>query len=156
MKEEVFLNPHLEITTNADELKAYLNDVNNDFTPPLNTIVDIDSYATKLINSGTVLVAVQSSAVCKCKIMGILGGYFNMPKQGYAFISIFHVRQVWRRLGVGAKLMQYASNISKAKGFKTIKLMVNKDNDQAISAYKKYGYTISSAIDSQFEMVARV
>lgn len=121
----------------TDEFKVYLHEVAGDFYPSLDVETDIDAWCDRMSQYGTLLTECDSASG---RPIGILSGYFNRVEQGYAFISIFHVRQEARCKGVGRNLMDRAAIYAKSRGFAALRLNVKKNNYNAISFYKRYGF----------------
>lgn len=57
-----------------------------------------------------------------------------------AYLSCFVVRDDFQRKGLGTKLMKYMFAVALLRGFKKVYLEVKKDNDIAISFFKRMGY----------------
>lgn len=64
------------------------------------------------------------------------------------FIVVLEVQSDHRNEGIGSQLLNFAY-----RKFKQNKLSVNKNNEKAISLYKKHGFKIYKETDSMFFMV---
>ena len=51
-----------------------------------------------------------------------------------------------QRLGLGGRLMALVSQRALAQGCNTLILAVNKRNERAIAAYRKYGFVVRDAV----------
>lgn len=131
------------------EFKSYLHEVAGDFNPPLDQETDIDAWCDRMSEYGRLLVEYDLTT---SRASGILSGYFNRAEQGYAFISIFHVRRDARRQGVGRNLMNRAVEYARSLGFSTLRLNVKKNNSNAITFYKHYGFNAIGADDRRYFM----
>ncbi len=141
----------LILDLNSDGLQEYLSSVVDDFNPAASTDLGIRGYADKLTRLGRTIAAVSDSPDTR-RIAGILAGYFNSPEQGFSYVSAFHVRRPFRRMHIGRMLMDKAMEISRAAGFRSLRLKVDKSNDAGISFYEWYGFTKIGENAKQFEM----
>lgn len=140
----------IRLTTdlNSEDLNEYLCDVSDDFNPAAQTSLNIRGYAEKLAQKGKVISAIAPVG----GVMGILAGYFNNPEQGFSYVSAFHVRIPFRRMHIGKMLMDKAVEISRAGGFKSIRLKADKSNLGGIGFYERYGFVKIGEDEKQYEM----
>ena len=74
------------------------------------------------------------------QVVGITVFYANDTKLGYGYISLFGVKEEYRRKGYGIKMMQFTEDVCKKKKMKFLRLEVSENNFQAQNFYKKIGF----------------
>jgi ribosomal protein S18 acetylase RimI-like enzyme len=57
-----------------------------------------------------------------------------------------YIHPEWQRRGLGRRLLEHVSEVAKTHQARAIVLGVNKRNDQAIAAYRQYGFVIRESI----------
>ncbi|MGZ8204054.1 MAG: GNAT family N-acetyltransferase [Burkholderiales bacterium] len=57
-----------------------------------------------------------------------------------------YVHPEHQRRGLGASLLRHVCDRARGEGYETVILAVNKRNATAITAYRKYGFTIAEAV----------
>ena len=138
-----------------EDVYAYLNEMADESTPSLRSVVNLPEYATKLLTRGVVITGI-SEQHSHPSIVGFLAGYFNDAVSRTAFVSQFHVRRNFRGMGCGMRLMDKAVEIANNLSFKRILLMVNKTNENAVRFYEHYGFVKTGESISQFSMVLNI
>ena len=76
--------------------------------------------------------------VCHC----VCTVYYNGKAKVMIIDDVF-VDPAYRGLGYGQKLMDMAINLAKKEEIDSIELNVNRDNEVAISLYKKNGFEVT-------------
>ena len=143
-------NFDVKVDIGFDALYGYLSSVIDDFNPGATSLTGLQGYVEKLVQNGRVIAAIT---VASTKVVaGILAGYFNNPKQGFSYVSAFHVLAPFRRMHIGRMLMDKAVEISRAGGFKSIRLKVDKPNHGGIGFYERFGFVKIDEDEKQFEM----
>ena len=77
------------------------------------------------------------------KIVGLIDGYIIESiyfKEKIAYLDHLCVDEKYRNNGIGSKLIEKFSDVSKSKGAKYIKLNAFENNIPAVSLYNKYGF----------------
>ena len=77
------------------------------------------------------------------KIVGLIDGYIIESiyfKEKIAYLDHLCVDEKYRNNGIGSKLIEKFSEISKKKGAKYIKLNAFEENIPAVSLYSKHGF----------------
>ena len=70
-------------------------------------------------------------------------GYFGISrKKDYLFLSKLYIKKEYRHQGLGKIAFEKIIEIAKKLGYSSIKLTVNKNNKNTISAYLKYRLAI--------------
>jgi ribosomal protein S18 acetylase RimI-like enzyme len=62
----------------------------------------------------------------------------------YGFIMDIGVIEKYRKKGIGRKLLAFAEEYCRQKGFKCIKLMVNSRNKSALDFYRKHKFEVEN------------
>ena len=57
-----------------------------------------------------------------------------------------YVDPQWQRRGIGGRLLAHLAERALAQGCDTLLLAVNKRNERAIAAYRKYGFSVRDAV----------
>lgn len=117
------------------------------FDPPLSHLLDIDSYAEKLL-----LNAYIETLFIGDIFIGLYAVYVNNKVIEEAYLTLIAISNMYEGLGYGQLLMDRCVYISKTYGFKNIKLEVYKYNEKAIRLYKKNGFVIIS--DNNKELIS--
>ena len=74
-------------------------------------------------------------------------GYFGLSdKKDYLFLSKLYISKEYRHKGIGTKSFEKIKEIAKAKGYKAIRLTVNKHNTNTINAYNQWGFKTIDAV----------
>lgn len=71
--------------------------------------------------------------------------YFLTGEPGEMKLDKLYVHQEYQRRGYGAMLVEHARARSRACGCSRLVLAVNKNNRNAIAAYRKYGFAVAHA-----------
>ena len=77
------------------------------------------------------------------KIVGLIDGYIIESiyfKEKIAYLDHLCVDEKYRNNGIGSKLIEKFSDVSKSKGAKYIKLNAFENNIPAVNLYNKYGF----------------
>jgi ribosomal protein S18 acetylase RimI-like enzyme len=74
---------------------------------------------------------------------GVLAGFAACEiYKGEFKIDKLYIHPTMQRKGVGAALVEHAAAIAREQGFSAMILAVNKQNEQAIRAYTRYGFHV--------------
>ena len=78
---------------------------------------------------------------------GNIAGYTGLSKkENYLFLSKIYIGKNYRHKGVGTAAFEFIKKFAKENNYKTIKLTVQKDHENSISAYIKWGFKTVDAI----------
>lgn len=83
--------------------------------------------------------------VVRAEIVGF-ASYFLMDQPGLMKLDKLYVHPEHQRRGYGGRLIVQACARARTEGCSTLMLAVNKNNRQAIAAYRKYGFRVSEAV----------
>lgn len=126
----------IEQITNIQEINNIIIKFSSLFTPTLQeSIQDILSYAEKLSEKAFVYAARYND-----EVVGFTAFYANDFISKIAFGALIAVHPNYQNMKLGQMLMIKTFKTAKDVGMTKIKISVRKDNNKAISLYKKYGY----------------
>ena len=136
----------------ASEILNLLHEFNTVFSPPITSKVDsLESYAKKLSDNAFVYVAKSS------KILGFISFYANDLVSRTAYISFIGVHLEARKKRIGTKLLDMCCEKSKEQKMEYLKLEVQKENLNALSFYKKYGFIyLEEAKEKSIHMIKKI
>lgn len=144
------------VKISCSDLQGYLRSVLEDF-PVLKACVDLQEYTRKLCDNGVAFAAASAPPSDEPRVYaGIVSGYFNNVEEGFAYISILHVRSEYRKSRIGRMLVDKALSYSKEQGLGMVKLHVNKTNGNAIRFYEHLGFGIAAETGRKFEMQFKI
>lgn len=127
-------------------MKSLLIDFDEEFFNGLKIrIKDIDQYVVKLLENSENYYACENG-----EILGYICFYANDNVTKCAYISQLCVKKGIRNKGIGSFLMNECKKLSKNSGMNKIELEVNKNNENAISFYKRNEF-IYSEKKSEYE-----
>lgn len=126
----------LENTSDAQRLLVnYLRLVDADFGVPLSSKTNLDEYATKLLQNGKVIVAVEDN-----QIIALVGCYCNDLVHRIAYIPILSTSLYARGRGLAKSMVELALLECQRVGMNSVK--VDSINPVAIRVYQKVGFQI--------------
>lgn len=120
-----------------EEVLLLLLKAENSFSPPLsqNIPFSLSEYAEKLSKNATFVLCEEND-----EIIGFTAFYLNQ-EGAFAFIPQIWVSDKHQRKGIGASMIGLL--IKKVPSFvKSIRLEVRKNNEKAVSFYKKMGFCV--------------
>lgn len=118
-------------------VKKLLKKVDDDFKPPLSSIVDIDEYSKKIILKSTLFTRVK-----KGELIGLCAIYATDKESRQVYLTMLAVDPIFRGLGLAKGLIAEMEVYVLRQGFTSIKLEVHKTNPGAFSMYRGLGYQI--------------
>lgn len=134
------------IYTEKQKIKEFILKIDKLFPAPLSKKVNINEYCGKILNKGIVIVAKNIDN----QIVGILTGYANDEINKLAYISILCTLPEYQNQHIGTHLLNIFTNIVKENGIKKIFLHTHKENENAISFYKKNNFMIDRIIKPNY------
>lgn len=138
-----------QLKSEIDILLA-LNDFNNVFSPPISErikdigkVENIKKYSEKLHKHAFFYVAKDIEK------LGFIIFYANNYDDKTSYISFIGVKQNFQNKRIGEKLLKVCIEKSLEMGMKYIRLRVQKDNQRALSFYKKNGFSYEKKDDEE-------
>lgn len=117
--------------SDVKRLTAIISLLDNEYTPPIHELVELQSYCKKLVSYADICYATFS----KDRDVGICAVYLN--QKPYGFISSIGIIRDFQRHHIGQRLLEAVFERAKELGFSGIRLEVYKKNERAIAFYSK-------------------
>ena len=126
---------NIERLTNTDRIRLInlITEMNNDYIPPLDMVVEIEVYAQKLLENATVLLALLDG-----KEAGFIAFYANDLETKVGYISSVGVLEFARGQSVGKRLIKEACHMCIRIGMESVALEVSTKNTLATNLYRFY------------------
>jgi carbamoyl-phosphate synthase large subunit len=124
-------NTKLEI----EKLSSFLHLLDRAFFVPLSETVNIDSYSTKVLSQGVVLIAEFEG-----QLIGALLGYVNDQTSCMGYISTFGVLEKFRSHGIGKRILAVMQETCIENAMKYMCVYTHKANKAGIKFYKRNGF----------------
>jgi ribosomal protein S18 acetylase RimI-like enzyme len=153
MSEELSLE-YFELDRNEPSLKEIENYFNNmcyHFIPPINQLVDINTYSNKLVQNADCFFIKNRG-----KNIGFLAIYTNDHSGKIAFISSISIIPEYQGTGISQKLMDFSIKHAREKGMKYLRLEVSKNNIRAMKYYEKNIFNIESTDNNSLIMIKSI
>jgi ribosomal protein S18 acetylase RimI-like enzyme len=123
-------------------MASYLESVDDLFSVPLSSRVDLQSYSMKLLDHGIVYVAIRDDG----RIAGLVGFYANDSEGGTAYLSLIVVSRDAQGRGVGTRLIAEAMSTAAKLGMQRMRLEVQRANTRAQAFYARLGFRLSDLL----------
>lgn len=120
-------------TASEFALVEHLKHCDNQFVPPLNSRVSIESYGKKIFENAIVFEAWWDNV-----LVGMVAMYLNENRDGY--ITNVSVYNEYGSAGIASQIFTNLQAYSEENDISSIKLEVNASNVAAIGLYKKFGF----------------
>lgn len=133
--------PNVELMRNragAAQVAAHLRACDGAFVPPLSERVDLDAYATKIVQH-----AERFEAWSGQDLTGLVAAYCNDPERQAAFVTSVSVLPPWHGRGVASRLLDACVEFVREIGVERIELVVDTHNEAATRLYRKHGFAVS-------------
>jgi 1-aminocyclopropane-1-carboxylate deaminase/D-cysteine desulfhydrase-like pyridoxal-dependent ACC family enzyme/ribosomal protein S18 acetylase RimI-like enzyme len=124
-----------------------LNKFGELYPDPLRLMVDLHTYADKLLNFANILIALHND-----QIIGFLAIYTNNKQAKIAYIPLISVSQGYQRKGIGTVMLSRAIALARQTKMKHLWLRVKQDNEIAIHFYSKHRFVISEKVGDKYKM----
>lgn len=119
----------------AEQILLHLKECNENFVPFLDTRVNLEEYSKKIFDKAVTFEAWLDGAV-----VGLVAAYFNDFESLVGYITSVSINKDYFGKGVASRLIRDCITYANDNNFKEINLEVYKNNDQAISLYKRFGF----------------
>lgn len=117
------------------DILVHLRACDRAFVPSLSSRVDLEVYARKIHAQGTTFEAWSGSV-----LVSLVGGYFNRPEAGVAFVTTVSTLPEANGKGCARRLMTMALDHGMRLGFETVELEVGAENQKAQRLYESLGF----------------
>lgn len=108
------------------------------FNPPLDTRVDLYSYANKIVNHAS-----RFEAWLDGTLVGLVAVYFNDASLNSAFITNVSVEQAHQGKGIAKKLLLQSIKKAKELTFRYVYLEVSEQSAAALKLYQALGFSLA-------------
>lgn len=122
-----------------------------EFTPPLSTRVDLESYSGKLLANAELFEVHFNN-----ELVALIAAYANDDIQKKGYITYVYCRKEFRKNGLTGKLMNEAMKFFKQKNYKSIALECSYDNTAAIRLYEKFGFAKETSEQNKIKMIYKM
>ena len=128
-------------SANINNIEDHLTECSHLFIPPLDTYIDIKRYSKKLFSN-----AITFEAWDDGKLIGLIAIYLNDFDSKIGFITNVSIAENYLGCGLATELIKRSIEFSRGEKIKKISLEVNRNNNKAISLYKKCGFCINKDV----------
>ena len=118
-----------------DEIADIVKKVDESFSPPLSSKVNLDDYARKLYEHAHLIAAIVDHTLA-----GFCAFYDNDVINKKAFLTFIYTDTVYQKMGIGTGLINEMISILKQKQIIELNLEVFISNKIAISLYRKFNF----------------
>ncbi len=122
-------------TATVSDVERHLLLCKDNFIPALDTSVDIQHYANKIVKN-----SITFEAWDKQVLAGLIAAYFNDPQNQTGYITNVSTLGGYARRGIASRLLEQCIGYARKKKFGEIRLEVHRDNPQAKQLYAKYEF----------------
>lgn len=122
--------------SSAEQVLHHLRLCATDFVPPLETRVELDAYAAKLVARASRFECWRAGA-----LVGLVAAYFNSDDR-IGFITNVSVTPQEQRQGIAAQLLAQCVKAAEDAGLERVRLEVGHENHGALRLYKAAGFLI--------------
>lgn len=126
-------------STSYEELFEFIKSSDFEFNPSLSSRVNLQDYAKKLHDNGSLF-----EAYIDGKLVALVAMYANDNVTKKAYITYVYCKKEYRKLGIANQLIKNAFEKLKENNFKSVSLEVTTDNIPAVNLYKKFGFEITN------------
>ncbi len=142
----------LQLENNFDRIliSEILNEVNNDFKPPLDKRINIDEYSQKLFDNSVIYYAKKDDIY-----IGFIAFYCNNMETKIAYVPMIAIMSEFRGQGIGSKLLDIAIAHIKNNGFRKIEIETW-EGSKAIFLYQKKGFMITKIQSDRIDGIRSV
>jgi ribosomal protein S18 acetylase RimI-like enzyme len=118
-------------------IEELLNNISEEFNPPLKESINIKQYSEKIIKNATILSIIDSG-----ELAGFMAVYCNDPAKNVGYGTMLAVSKTHRIYGIGPQLIKMTVDYLRKRGFKKFSLEIYKTNPRVIVLYKRLGFSI--------------
>lgn len=119
----------------AAQIAAHLRRCDADFVPSLSGRVEINAYASKLVDK-----SIRFEAWADGTLTGLVAAYCNDREKRIAYITSVSVLKQWRKKGIATRLLHQCLAHAQEAGMKQIRLETTGDNTNTNRLYKRLGF----------------
>lgn len=132
-----------------DELRSFLRKQADDAFPDLKDEERLNTLAEKWSNNAEFCTCRDSEA----GLAGMITFYANRPEEAFVYIPHVYVNPEYRGRRIFSNMLHYTEEYVKNRGYRFMRLEVQKNNERAQKAYLNYGFLfIGTGTDNSFFM----
>lgn len=136
MMDEIEFEHLIYSDINETRLGKLVKDLDNEYTPPISSLVDdLQDYVRKMIKNAIVVIVKHNE-----EDIGFIATYCNDKSGKKAYITSLSLKKAYQSKKIGKKLVDIAIADSIQKDMLIIELEVQQENISAINFYEKYGF----------------
>ncbi|KRB81845.1 GNAT family N-acetyltransferase [Noviherbaspirillum sp. Root189] len=124
-------------TSLIHQIKTFLEETDNDFTPPGSARTDLAVYAEKMARNAAVFASYDAG-----KMVAMTAIYCNDPSCRIAYMTLAAALPEYRRLRLVSGLIQTAIEYLQRRRFKILQLRIDHGNDRAFRLYRSLGFWV--------------
>lgn len=132
------------------EIEEHLLACNHEFIPALEEKVDIAAYSEKLATH-----AQRFEARERLLLVGLVALYHDVPAERF-FVTNVSVLPGYQGGGIAVQLMENAIAAARDNKVKEITLEVGRENEKAISFYKKFGFKADRKTEESYFLILTI
>lgn len=132
----------IKSTTDLSFVKDYIETHRKLFPDNLILISDMEAFAKKIIELGTILIFFDNNQTPR----GLIAGYMNDLKTKKSYVSLLFVDESYSKKGIATQLIKYFEEKSIEAGMSSIEVKTIKTNNTAISLYLKNKFIVKKEI----------
>ncbi len=143
------MTTRIDMTVNAASapvIAAHLRRCDDDFIPRLSDRVEIDAYSRKIAARATRFEGWAFGA-----LVGLVAAYFD-PDGRDPFITSVSVDPEQRERGLASRLLDACVAYARERGYKGVRLEVDRGNEPAIALYQRGGFTVADVTERMMSM----
>ena len=125
----------------VDDLRFFIESIDNECVPPLSQKVDIPSYVRKITDRGVVLACADGG-----QLLGFISFYCNDQETKCAHLSLMGVGREYRGRGIARALLQEAIGYVRKAGFQRIGSQTWHTNAASLKLHLELGFTVTDEI----------
>ena len=126
-----------ETSLGLSDFASFMREVDGDFVPPLSERVDLDAYATKLLDPAVNIVAVSDRGT---PIQGAVSFYCDPAQYDSVHLSFLAVGPGLREQGCAHELMLRCSDYALSAGMSAVRTRTWRGNEPMVRLLEGLGY----------------
>lgn len=124
----------------AAQVAAHLRHCDADFVPPLSGRVEINAYASKLVDK-----SIRFEAWADDTLIGLVAVYCNDMEKRIAYITSVSVLKQWRGKGIATHLLHQCLAHAQGVDMRQIRLETTGNNTNTNRLYERIGFVAGQA-----------
>ncbi|MGF7002009.1 ribosomal protein S18 acetylase RimI-like enzyme [Lachnospiraceae bacterium PFB1-21] len=118
------------------EILVFLKKIDSYFSRPLSQVQDLEVFAKKLVEKGTLCYRLSE----KNEIISLVAGYTDNLIKGEAYISLVGTLSNYSGHGLATELVEEFLQVCKDKQISSVHLYTTSSNKAAVHMYERLGF----------------